>query len=161
MKMPTTDWTQGAIDAKIPTSLLGLNNTWTGTTNTFSGAVTAGSFNTPSDYRIKEHVTPLDETYSVDGLNPVTYLNKKTNKPDIGLIAHELQQIYPLLVNGEKDGDETQSVNYTGLIPILINEIQNLKKENTNLEKGHNDLKNELDELKRDLSDLKRHDINK
>ena len=126
----------------------------------YNGLVTATLFST-SDYRIKEHVTPLDETFGVDGLNPVIYLNKKTNKQDIGLIAHELQQIYPVLVNGEKDGSEMQSVNYTGLIPILINEIQNLKKENKNLEKGHNDLKNELDELKRDLSDLKRHDINK
>ena len=95
--------------------------------------MTAVSFNTPSDYRIKEHVTSLDEIFCVDGLNPVTYLNKKTNKQDIGLIAHELQQIYPALVNGEKDGSEMQSVNYIGLIPILINEIQNLKKEVSNL----------------------------
>jgi hypothetical protein len=36
-KIPTTAWTQGAIDAKIPASLLGLNNTWTGT-NAFNNA---------------------------------------------------------------------------------------------------------------------------
>lgn len=94
-----------------------------------SGSVTAVSFNTTSDYRIKEDVTSLDETFVVDELIPVTYLNKLTNKQDIGFIAHDLQKIYPLLVNGEKDGDEIQSINYTGLIPILINEIQNLKKE--------------------------------
>jgi flagellar biosynthesis chaperone FliJ len=44
-------------------------------------------------------------------------------------LAHELQEIYPELVTGEKDGIDIQSVNYNGLIPILINEIQNLKKE--------------------------------
>jgi len=54
-------------------------------------------------------------------------LNKKSEKQDIGLIAHELKEIYPELVNGEKDGEQFQSVNYTGLIPILIKEIQNLK----------------------------------
>ena len=32
-------------------------------------------------------------------------------------------------MNGEKDGEQLQSVNYTGLIPILIKEMQNLKKE--------------------------------
>jgi hypothetical protein len=45
-KMPTTAWTQGAIDAKIPTSLLGLNNTWTGTNdfiNTGTGSLTSSA----------------------------------------------------------------------------------------------------------------------
>jgi hypothetical protein len=32
-------------------------------------------------------------------------LNKKSEKQDIGLIAHELKEIYPELVNGEKDGE--------------------------------------------------------
>jgi peptidoglycan hydrolase CwlO-like protein len=32
-------------------------------------------------------------------------------------------------VYGVKDGDELQSVNYDGLIPVLINEIKNLKNE--------------------------------
>jgi hypothetical protein len=71
----------------------------------------------------------LDNTFHVDYLNPVTYINKQTEKQDIGLIAHELQEYYPELVYGVKDGDEPQSVNYTGLIPVLINEIKNMKKE--------------------------------
>jgi hypothetical protein len=49
-------------------------------------------------------------------------------------LAHELQEIYPELVTGEKDGIDIQSVNYNGLIPILINEIQNLKIFVKNLE---------------------------
>jgi hypothetical protein len=56
------------------------------------------------------------------------YINKESKREDIGLIAHELQEIYPFLVNGEKDGHEYQSVNYIGLIGILIKEIQDLKK---------------------------------
>jgi hypothetical protein len=93
-----------------------------------SGNVNATSYNTPSDYRIKENVTQLDSKFVVDKLNPVTYLNKKSDKQDIGLIAHELQEIYPELVNGEKDGEQLQSVNYIGLIPILIKEIKLLKE---------------------------------
>ncbi len=43
-------------------------------------------------------------------------------------IAMTLQQYYPDLVLGEKDGHNLQSVNYTGLIAILINEINQLKR---------------------------------
>jgi hypothetical protein len=106
------------------------------------GSVNATSYNTPSDYRIKENVTQLDSKFVVDNLNPVTYLNTKSDKQDIGLIAHELQEIYPELVNGEKDGEEFQSVNYIGLIPILIKEIQELKKEIKSVKIELNELKN-------------------
>jgi hypothetical protein len=102
---------------------------------TASGLITATRFNTTSDYRIKSNITSLDETYTVDNLNPVTYLNKQTDKQDIGLIAHELQEKYPILVNGIKDGDAYQSVNYIGLIPVLIKEIQTLKQTVTDLNK--------------------------
>jgi hypothetical protein len=73
----------------------------------------------------------------VDSLKPVTYFNKKTEKQDIGLIAHEVQEKYPCLVNGEKDGEDYQSINYAGLIPILIKEIQDLKKEIKSLKELH------------------------
>jgi hypothetical protein len=106
-----------------------------------SGNVNATSYNTPSDYRIKENVTQIDSTF-VDKLNPVTYLNTKSGKQDIGLIAHELQEIYPELVNGEKDGEQFQSVNYIGLIPVLIKEIQDLKKEIILVKTELNELKN-------------------
>ena len=99
-----------------------------------NGAVNATSYNSPSDYRIKKDVVTLDETFTVDKLRPVTYNNTKLDKQDIGLIAHELQEIYPFLVNGEKDGENLQSVNYTGLIAILIKEIQELKERVKKLE---------------------------
>ena len=107
-----------------------------------SGNVYATTFNTLSDYRIKENVTQLDSMFVVDKLNPVTYLNKKSDKQDIGLIAHELQEIFPELVNGEKDGEQLQSVNYIGLIPVLIKEVQELKKEIILVKIELNELKN-------------------
>ena len=98
------------------------------TTGTFSGTVTATSFNATSDYRIKEYVIPLDDKFIVDSLLPVTYKNKLTEKQDMGLIAHEVQEIYPFLVNGVKDGEDFQSVNYIGLIALLIKEVKYLKQ---------------------------------
>jgi hypothetical protein len=81
----------------------------------------------PSDYRIKTDVQTLDSAYTIDNIRPVTYRNTLKNKQEIGVIAHELQAIYPCLVNGEKDGENLQTVNYNGLFGILINEIQMLK----------------------------------
>jgi hypothetical protein len=101
-----------------------------------SGNLTAGSFSTSSDYRIKTDISQLDETVTLDNLRPVKYLQTLINKPQYGLIAHELQEYYPDLVVGEKDGNEWQRVNYTGLIALLINEIKQLKRELTELENG-------------------------
>jgi hypothetical protein len=65
----------------------------------------------------------------------VSFYNERSNKKDIGLIAHELQALYPDLVTGEKDGEEYQSISYISLIPILIKELKDLKKEVKNLKK--------------------------
>jgi hypothetical protein len=130
---------------KIPGSYVGIGgnyNPGNGYALDVNGNVYATTYNTPSDYRIKENITQLDGKFVVDNLNPVTYLNNKLDKQDIGLIAHELQEIYPELVNGEKDGEQLQSVNYLGLIPILIKEIQDLKKEIKLVKIELNELKN-------------------
>jgi len=119
----------------LPT-LSGTNN-WLGP-NTFTQTVTALAFNVTSDYRIKDDVNSLHvrpDEFTVDKLRPVTYYNNQTKKHDIGLIAHELQEEYPFLVNGEKDGENYQSVNYIGIIGILIKEIQELKSRIALLEK--------------------------
>ena len=86
------------------------------------------AWNSYSDYRIKKDIEPLNDTYTVDKLIPVTYYNTLSNKNDVGLIAHELQDIYPFMVSGIKDGPNIQSVEYTALIGVLIKEIQRLKE---------------------------------
>ena len=70
----------------------------------------------------------MDDTFTIDSLRPVSYINKITGKKDIGLIAHELKDQYSYLVTGEKDEVNYQSINYIGIIGILINELQLLKK---------------------------------
>ena len=89
--------------------------------------ITTLGVNSGSDYRIKEEIQELDDTFTVDNLRPVTYNNIKTGQKDIGLIAHELQEIFPFLVTGDKDGEKLQTINYIGLIPLLIKEIKELK----------------------------------
>ena len=98
---------------------------------TIKNTLTASQYLVSSDYRIKNNVAKLDNMFTVDYLRPVKYFQTLLNKQQYGLIAHELQQYYPHLVTGEKDGSALQDVNYTGLIAILINEIIRLKREFT------------------------------
>lgn len=42
------------------------------------------------------------------------------------VLAHELQEIVPYSVSGEKDGEKIQSVDYSKLVPILIQSMQEL-----------------------------------
>jgi hypothetical protein len=102
--------------------------TWENGAVKIIGSCTATTFNVSSDYRIKSNIQSLkDVNFSVDSLRPVFYINTKTNNPDIGLIAHEVQEQLPFIVSGTKDGKDIQSVNYTSIISLLIHEIQELK----------------------------------
>jgi len=105
-------------------------NLYVGNNISITGRSTATAFETESDYRIKANVQSLlDTSFTVELLKPVTYINKKINRQDIGFIAHEVQEQIPFLVTGEKDGEELQSLNYTAIIGILTKEIQELKRE--------------------------------
>jgi hypothetical protein len=102
-----------------------------------SGNITCVMLTQTSDYRIKDIIEPLDsDLYSVDNLKPVKYFNKKSGKEDIGFIAHEVQENFPCLVTGEKDGEDLQTLNYIGLIGILTKEIQRLKADVAELKKA-------------------------
>ncbi len=95
--------------------------------------VTASSFQSSSDYRLKSNIKSIDQSYTIDHLKPVEY--DINNKHDMGFLAHEVQEYYPFLVNGEKDGEQMQSLNYIGLISLLVKEVQTLKEEIKKLRK--------------------------
>jgi cytoskeletal protein CcmA (bactofilin family) len=109
---------------------ISVNAITSGYTLDVGGNVQATGYNASSDYRIKKNVVPLDLTFNVDLLKPVSYYLKddKDAHLNIGFIAHEVQEVYPYLVSGVKDGSFNQSINYNGFIGILTNEIQVLKK---------------------------------
>ena len=80
---------------------------------------------------------------TVDQLNPLEYdLSGGTH--DMGFIAHEVQEIFPFLVNGEKDGEQLQSINYNGFIALLVKEVQELKRENKQLHEKNEQFENRL-----------------
>jgi len=56
----------------------------------------------------------------------------------IGLLAQDIQKVFPELVKESGDEDGTLSINYQGLVPILINAI---KEQQIELQKLQNKLK--------------------
>lgn len=94
------------------------------------------SYNTTSDYRLKENVAPMQNALdTVAQLNPVTYTWKADGSAGQGFIAHELQAVVPDCVTGEKDAVDAngnpqyQGVDTSFLVATLVKAIQELKAE--------------------------------
>jgi len=94
-----------------------------------TGNVVAANVSITSDYRIKTAVRDFStDTITVDNLRPRFYHNEVTGRDEVGFLAHEVQESYPFLTSGEKDGEHRQTLNYQGIIGILVREIQELKQ---------------------------------
>ena len=90
---------------------------------------TSGSgtgFNTSSDYRLKENQTAISDAISrINQLKPYTFNFKVDPSEKIdGFFAHEAQELIPYAVEGEKDGEEMQSIDYGKLTPLLTAALQ-------------------------------------
>lgn len=77
--------------------------------------VTSGSstsYNTSSDYRLKENVKPVENALSVlTQLKPCTFnFIADTDEEVMGFIAHEVQEVMPQAVTGEKDAVRIEQV---------------------------------------------------
>jgi hypothetical protein len=84
-------------------NLLGFVNT-NGTVGSVFVSGSSTSYNTTSDYRLKENVAPMTGALAtVFALKPVTYTWKADGSNGQGFIAHELQSVVPECVSGEKD----------------------------------------------------------
>jgi hypothetical protein len=107
-----------------------------------SVTATATAYNTSSDYRLKENVTPVsDGIIRLQQLKPSRF--NFIADPDTvvdGFIAHEVQTIVPEAITGEKDAvdddgnPEYQGIDQSKLVPLLtaalqeaIGEIESLK----------------------------------
>ena len=98
-----------------------------------SVTATAASFNTSSDYRLKENCAPLTGGLATVGqLSPCEFTWKSDGSIGRGFIAHELQAVVPEAVSGEKDVvDENGRPQYQGvdaakLVPYLVAAVQEL-----------------------------------
>ena len=110
-----------------------------GTILTSSGST---SYNTSSDYRLKENVTyEFDATSRLKQLKPCRFNFKiDADKTKDGFLAHEVQTIVPEAVSGEKDAVDAdgnidpQGIDQSKLVPLLVKTIQELEARITALE---------------------------
>ena len=98
-----------------------------------SGSTT--SFNTTSDYRLKEDLKDFNALEIASKIKMYDFKWNLNNTRDYGVIAHELQEVFPQAVVGEKDGENMQGVDYSKLVPILLKSIQELEARVKELEK--------------------------
>ena len=87
-----------------------------------------------SALRYKKYVKALpSQTDTVYQLRPVHFRWKNNNKKDYGLIAEEVQKIYPELVTSGENGDAL-GISYTKLTALLVKTIQELTDRVSKLE---------------------------
>ena len=94
---------------------------------TRNGSANSVSYNTGSDYRLKEDLKDFNALDLVNNITAYDYKWKDVEQRDYGFIAHELKQTLPNVVTGEKDGEKMQGVDYSKLTPILLKAIQELE----------------------------------
>ena len=82
---------------------------------TTNGTTTA--YNTSSDYRLKQNIAPMTGALEkIAALKPCTYTWKVDDSDGEGFIAHELAEVCPQAVTGEKDAvDEEGNPKYQGI----------------------------------------------
>ena len=117
----TTTAGVGAIVFTNPNGVVGSINT--------SGSTTG--YATSSDYRLKENIVPMtDALNTVAKLKPVNYKWKINGSNGQGFIAHELQEVVPQAVTGEKDAIDAdgnikpQGIDTSFLVATLTAAIQ-------------------------------------
>ena len=98
----------------------------------YDGSATlAGDLALVSDARLKSNIISLGSTLAklmqIDGKSYTMKSNERESK--IGLLAQDVAKVLPELVKMSDDSDGTLSVNYQGLIPVLINAIKEQQKE--------------------------------
>jgi hypothetical protein len=152
------NWYLGTAGANVPSSTRtgtawgfggGSNNYWMNAVNStgaashwffvngngaVGGITTNGSstaFNTSSDYRLKEDwVAVADASTRVNALKPVNFAWKVDGKRVDGFLAHELAEVVPEAVTGEKDAvdaegnPEYQGIDQSKLVPLLTAALQ-------------------------------------
>ena len=112
-----------------------------GNTTVSNDLTVSGDVVVSSDARLKANIISLGSTLSklllIDGKS---YTMKKNGKQKIGVLAQDIQKVFPELVS--EDANKMLAVNYQGLVPVLINalkeqqaEINKLKEQEQRLEK--------------------------
>jgi hypothetical protein len=95
---------------------------------------TTTQYNTSSDYRLKTDLKDYNGLDLVSKVKTYDFEWIEDNSRMYGVLAHELYDVIPYAVNGEKDGEQMQGVDYSKLVPVLVKAIQELSAKVSALE---------------------------
>jgi len=105
-----------------------------GDTTVSNDLTVGGDIVVSSDARLKANIVSLGSTLAklllIDGK---TYTIKKNGKQKIGVLAQDIQKVFPELVT--TDDKDMLAVNYQGLVPVLINALKEQDDKISRLEK--------------------------
>ena len=104
------------------------------TYNPSTGILKAKEFDALSDARLKTDIIRIEDALGkVAELRGVEYNWKNGSGASVGVIAQELQEVYPQLVS---DNGERLTVNYNGLVGLLIAAVNEISAELKNLKES-------------------------
>ena len=97
------------------------------------GTITATDFNSTSDINLKENIKTVENSLNtLTQLRGVSFDWKETGRSSYGVIAQELEEVLPHLVITK----DLKTVNYNGLIGVLIEAVKELSEEVKELKKN-------------------------
>ena len=106
-----------------------------------------------SDRRLKNTINSIkDESISkLLSLNPVTYYwnSGEDHNLQYGLIAQDVEKVFPEMVTTGTDNMQIKSINYQALHALSLKAIQMLNEKNTSLQQQIDELKKEIEALKK------------
>ncbi|MEO7423537.1 MAG: tail fiber domain-containing protein [Fibrobacteria bacterium] len=100
------------------------------------------AFNSASDLRFKKNIRPLSASLKkIEALQGVAYDWKTgeypdrgfSDKPQIGFIAQDVEKVVPEVVATDSSG--YKSMDYSRLVPLLVEAVKELARENKELRK--------------------------
>ena len=126
-----------------------------------NGRLKTLGINELSDARYKKNITTLTNALAnIEKLRGVSYDWKQNEFPEknfdakhqIGLIAQELELVYPELVNTDAEG--FKSVDYSKLVAVLIEAVKEQQNEINSLQVQVSQQGTQMDELKASLTEI-------
>jgi len=135
--------TVGTSDSGGNAQAIAFRHNASGVIGTVTTTASATSYNTSSDYRLKENVDyTWDATTRLKQLKPArfNFIADETNTLVDGFLAHEVSSIVPEAITGAKDAVDSdgnpdyQGIDQSKLVPLLVKTIQELEARITTLE---------------------------
>jgi len=113
--------------------------------DTSAGKIKATAYATYSSARYKENIKTIqDPLQIINNIKGVTFDWKQTKSPDIGFIAEQVGKHLPDIIEWEKNGVDAQAMDYTKLVPILVEGIKSQQSQIDRLKAEINLLKGML-----------------